>query len=162
MKKILFAVIAILVFSVSSRAQWGFGGGFSLSVGSNEKLSVYVAPEVSYYFTNHFSLGTRLSYYSGNNSFGVDPYLRWNFLKPESVVRILATFHSPMSFTKDYFSYGVYFQPGISFRVGSNVRLECHIGTFGWGGTKSGEYNSAGWLFNISASTTSVGVVFTL
>jgi len=145
-----------------ARAQLCVGGGIGFGQGSDGKLTVNISPEVSYYVSNSFALGGRLSYYSGDNRFTVDPYIRWHMLKPSRIVRILATVHAPVAFASEYSSYGFYFQPGISFRLGSNVRLECHVGAFGWGSVKYADRTYSGWEARINSSNITFGVVFSI
>jgi len=162
MKRILLLMILFVGACYSADAQWYFGGGLGFGKGSEGQFSVYIAPEAGYYLTNSLTVGGKLSYYSGYNQFGIDPYARWNFLKPTSPVRILATVHAPLKFASDYFSYGFYLQPGISIALGAKARLECHVGAFGWGSVKSGNISVSSWDATISSDNVTLGVVFAI
>ncbi len=162
MKKIILIIALLACFSAKSQAQWYLGGGIGFGTGSQNQLTVYVAPEVGYHFTNYFTLGGRLSYRSEYNQFGVDPYARMNILKPTSPVRILAYVHSPFKFANDYFSYGFYLQPGISINLGGNAWLECRAGAFGWGSVTYGSSRASGWEATVNGNNVAVGVVFSI
>lgn len=162
MKKIIIIVALLGFFCQKAEAQLILGGGLGFGTGPENQLSVYIAPEIGYYFTNYFALGTKLSYRSGYNQFGVDPYARFNILKPECPVRILATIHAPLKFASDYFSYGFYLQPGLSVRVAPTVRLECHVGAFGWGSVTYGSNKYSEWQASVNSNNISVGVVFSI
>lgn len=159
MRKLLILAALLSLLSFTSRAQLYLGGGLGFGKGPENQFAIYIAPEVGCHLTGNFTLGGKLSYLSGWNRFGVDPYVRWNFLKPQSPVRILATVHAPLKFAPDYFSYGFYMQPGISVRLSQSVRLECHVGAFGWGSAKSGSTTVSGWEATINSNTITVGVV---
>jgi len=162
MKKIILLIALLGCFCFKAEAQWIFGGGFGFGASSSSNFSLYIAPEVGYRVTNNFTVGGRMSYRSGYNQFGLDPYIRWDMFKPESPVRILASFHAPMRFASDYFSYGFYFQPGISVGLGGKARLECHIGAFGWGSVTSGDIRTSSWQATVNSNNVSVGVVFSI
>jgi len=161
-KRILLFVALLGCFCFKAEAQWILGGSLGFGTSSGSQFSLYIAPEVGYHVTNNFTVGGRMSYRSGSNQFGLDPYVRWDVLKPESPVRILASFHAPMRFASDYFSYGFYLQPGISVSLGGNARLECHIGAFGWGAVSSGGYRTSSWQATVDSNNVSVGVVFSI
>jgi len=162
MKKIILLIALMGFLSMKAEAQWYLGGGLGFGTGPNNQFSIYVAPEVGYHFTNSFTIGGNLSYRSGYNIFGVDPYLRWHILKPESAVRIIASIHAPLKFASDYFAYGFFVQPGISIRVAPTARLECHVGAFGWGSATSGATKYSGWEASVNSNNISVGVVFAI
>jgi len=160
MKKLLFVFVAALCFSFTAKAQLILGGGIGFGTTSDNKFSVYIAPEVGYHVSNYFSVGGKLSYQSGNNVFGIDPYVRGHFFKPAGLIRVMATVHAPFKFASNYFSCGCYFQPGISIRVANKARLELHVGAFGWGKVQSGDYVKSGWEAVVNGNTVTLGVVF--
>lgn len=162
MKKIILLIALLGCFCFKAEAQWYLGGGIGFGTGSRNQLTVYIAPEVGYHFTHYFTLGGRLSYLSEYNQFGVDPYVRMDLIKPSSPVRVLAYLHAPFKFANNYYSCGVYLQPGISIRVGTNVRLECRAGAFGWGSVTTGTTKISGWEATVNGNNVAVGVVFSL
>lgn len=162
MRRIVLILVAALTCSVVSHAQLSLGGSFGLSNKVNGRFSVYIAPEISYSTSSYFTLGGRFIYRSGDDTFGVNPYLRWHIIGPSSPVRLLATIHAPMTFRQNYFGYGCYFQPGISIRLASTVFLQCHVGAFGWGGYKSAGQQHNKWSAVVNADNISVGIVFSI
>lgn len=160
--RIVFAISLLLSVGTTVKAQIYVGGGLGFGVSQQEQLRIYIAPEVGWNVTNHFTLGGKLSYESGVNRFGLDPYVRLNILKRESVVRIMATVEAPFNWAKDYSSYGFFFRPGLSVRVSPTVRIEGHFGYFGWGSVTNYGATTQGWAYNISTNSINLGVVIGL
>jgi len=159
MKKLLLVIIAVVSVAFPARGQLYLGGGIGFGSDSQNKFMVRIAPEIGYWVNNTLTVGGRLSYQSGNNVFGVDPYIRLNILNYDSPIRLLATGHVPMTFASQYFSCGVFLQPGLSIRVSDSARLEFHIGNFGWRTTNSNGFIRSGWEATVNGNNISIGVV---
>lgn len=161
MKRLIIVLLLLAGICSNARAQWYFGGGFGLHARSGSGLSLNISPEAGYRFSDFLTAGARLSYFSGYNSLGIDPYVRTYMLKRDSPIRLAMSVHTPVRVSRDCVDYGIYLQPGISVLTGGNMRFECHFGAFGWGGTRqNGMLASSGWDASITGYNTSVGVVF--
>lgn len=148
MKTIRTIILATaLLFSLSTQAQitkgnWMVGGSgyFNTSnvKNSNGEVlqsinSVLIQPNVGYFLFDNFASGLSLSYGFNktdggfsNSGFGIGPYVRYYFLKPESLVNILIepNYYYGKDFDKTDFtsSYGLKVGPVIYFN--SSVCLE--------------------------------------
>lgn len=163
MKRIIIVLLLLAGICTNARAQWYFGGGFGLHAGSSYGLCLNISPEAGYRFSDYLYAGGRLSYISGYNRLGIDPYVRTYMLKRDSPIRLAMSVHTPVYISRDYVDYGIYLQPGISILTGGNMRFECHFGAFGYGARRQdGVHTPTGWQASISGYNTSVGMVFLL
>ena len=161
MKRLIIVLLLMAGICTNAKAQWYFGGGFGFHAGSDSALYLNISPEAGYRFSDYFTAGGRLSYVSGYNRVGIDPYIRTYMLKRDCPVRIAMSVHTPVLLSREYTDYGIYIQPGISILTGANMRFECHFGAFGWGASRhNGMLTSSGWEASITGYNTSVGMLF--
>ncbi len=141
-------IIAVLLFSSLANAQitkgnWMVGGNAffdnttSKDNGGNEYPSttqIIIAPNIGYFIYDKFStgLGTRLYYAktkgnsSSNSGFGIGPFVRYYFLKPEKTINVLieANYSYNKDFNQSDFNTSYGFKAGPVIYFNSSVGLE--------------------------------------
>lgn len=150
MKTFKIIIASVLLFSVTTNAQitkgnWMVGGNASYSssnaVDANgnkfgKSMTIQIAPNLGYFFIDKLVGGAQLNFNygkpSGGNSstsYGISPFLRYYFLKPEKRVNILAEASFGYGITKPQndksnFGRGYVFKAGPVIYFNSSVGLE--------------------------------------
>ncbi len=148
MKTIKLFLIATLLFSGITNAQitkgnWMVGGNAffdntnSKDSNGNETQSstqVVIQPNIGYFIYDNFSTGlsTSLNYSktkgnsSSNSGFGVGPFVRYYFLKPEKIINVLieANYYYGKDFNQPDFNTSYGFKAGPVIYFNSSVGLE--------------------------------------
>lgn len=161
--KMFFLTAVALSVCLLADAQVFVGGHIGLTPGRDGSgIGVNLAPEVGYVVNNSFTVGGFASYQSRYSSFGLTPYVRWNFVSFADRLRFFLSAMVPLRFSADYQSYGFNIRPGLSLLVAERVSLVAHIGTFGYSWVKSGSSVSSGWLARLDGDSISIGFCFSL
>lgn len=148
MKTIKLFFIATILFTISANSQitkknWMVGGNayFDNSNLKNKdgdeiqsSTQIIIQPNIGYFIYDRFASGlsTRFGYSktkgssSSNTGFGVGPFLRYYFLKPEKMVNVLleANYFYGKDFNKSDFNTYYGFKAGPVIYFNSSVALE--------------------------------------
>lgn len=151
MKTIKLLIIATILFTINANSQitkgnWMVGGSGSYNNttvkdknGTNSVVKGYgfwIRPNIGYFFANNFAGGAKLSFSYGNQkdgysnvSYGLGPFVRYYFLKPEKIVNVFAeaNYNYYISKTQNFNStnsYNYNFKAGPEIFFNSSVGLE--------------------------------------
>lgn len=160
MKKILIVTIALMLSAASAGAQVLIGGhiGFGTRADGNG-LSLSLYPDISYRLNNNFVVGGQLSYRTGYNRLGVNPYLRCH-LKPfgTDVVTVFLSANLPCEFEGSASSVSLRLRPGFTVKVSENFYLVANIGYTGYTWTFNGRrLISSGWYSQFNQDSVNIG-----
>lgn len=159
MKPIRLLFIAALLFTGVANAQitkgnWMVGGSGSFTSSKNNSTygfdgstSAYrinafeLTPDIGYFFIDKLAVGTVINFnyfgspdsdLKGTHSYGIGPFVRYYFLKPETRINVFAEASYHYSFT-DKSVIGKFETNGYAFKAGpaiffnSSVALECTL-----------------------------------
>lgn len=147
MKTLNSICIALLLFTITSNAQitkgnWMVGGTAFVnntqiknSSGNEVQSStgISVNPNIGYFFFNQFVSGLNGSFgysktkgNSSNSGYGIGPFVRYYFLKPEKTVNVLAevNYNYSTDFGSSLFTSSYAFKAGPVVYFNSSVGLE--------------------------------------
>lgn len=177
MKK-LFLTLAVAAASLAASAQVYVGGevGFWRNADDNH-TTFSLNPEVGYQLSDKWDLGIGIGfahdYNSGlkQNTFQVDPYARWSFVKfgPASLFLDMGfgvcTYKSkvedgPSSDAQVGWRVGV--QPGVKVAVCKNLDFIAHTGFLGYQEADNGKcaYGEDGFGFKLNGNNLTFGLVY--
>ena len=153
MKRILFlALMATITLTASAQFWYGasFSDGMTKVEDSDPQLSLGIAPQIGYYFTDRFGMGLEVSTSVQNagkedlNTTGFAPFIRYNFcdidkahLFVDAGVIYASTKYSELS--NRMTTTGCAITPGIIYPIGEHWNLLTTFGSLGW---SNSEYKS--------------------
>lgn len=158
MKKFLLIAAMAVASLAASATDWYTGGQVTFgrtteSVSGKKTTQVTILPELGYNLTDHVAVGTTLglTYKDSDGhemtTFGLSPYIRYNYLKTERVDLFidggvdLAMGRANGSFA---LTYGIGLRPGIVYHLNDKFSLVAHVGFLGYqSGNKPARHNGA-------------------
>ena len=159
MKKVML-MVAFMVAAVAASAQVYIGGSLGVNTGKDKHVDAdgvdsptetnfNITPEIGYYFDDKWSVGLGIGYgfssvedESKTNSFNIDPYVRYNFVKWNSVSlfvqgglgyswsKITPDDDDDPEYTTDKFYIG--FKPGVRVDLTDKLAFVATVGNLGW------------------------------
>jgi hypothetical protein len=166
MRKLVILIAIIFSFSKSdgqiTKGNWMLSGNASISTQKNSSTAslqysqtdILFSSGVGYFVYDKFSVGIRPSLIYGSNSisnsntvFGVGPFLRYYFLKPENIINIFSETsysYGMISGSSKSNTYSIFAGPVLYFNP--NVGLEF---SFGYMSTKVVEFSGTNNRFQL-------------
>lgn len=149
MKKFLMTIVAA-VAAISVNAQVYLGGSVGFQVTSHDGNSTTawnVTPEVGYTLSDDLAIGIALGYGEAGKdatkvkTLGVNPYLRYNFLKFDHVniffdggFGFANVDSKSLGYKTNTWNVGL--KPGVSLNLNENVSFVAHLGFLGFQSAK--------------------------
>lgn len=173
MKRILLLALMTTI-TLSASAQFWYGASFSAGMTkveeSDPQLSLGIAPQIGYSFTEHFGVGVEVSASTQNagkedlHTIGFAPFIRYTFcdmdkahLFVDAGIIYASTKHSELS--KRMTTRGCAITPGIIYPIGERWKLLTTFGSIGWSNSEYEGQHIETWQCDLFQSV-SVGFVF--
>ena len=131
MKKVILVLFAIMMASAAYAQKFYAGGSIGMTSNSNTKTSTFtVKPELGYVINDKFAVGAELllSAYTGGNTIGFSPYVRYTMFKVGKVAFFSdgAFLFSKAKNADATWEIGIY--PGISIPLDNKISFVAHLG----------------------------------
>ncbi len=153
MKK-LFLTLLVSILTLTASAQAYIGGGVGLWRNTDDNFTSFtLKPEIGYNLSSKWALGIGLNYthlysnpsevddddYGKVNTFSLDPYARWSFVKFGPVSLFLDMgfgigVYKEKSADDSYVSWNVGVSPGVKVSLAKHIDFIAHAGFLGFKG----------------------------